>query len=378
MSIFEARRAIKPYEHPHLIKYAHAIHESFWTPEHFTYDRDVNDYLVKLNATEQDILKKAMLAIGVIENKVKTFWARIDMRMPKTEIAIVGHTFAGNECYSEDTEVLTENGFKLFKDLLSSDKVAQYNLDTKEISFVSPTNYISKPFKGFLHNYEGKDSSIMITPNHEIITIHPLSKKRTKNKSIDGKWSHNYRFPVSGYLNNSNKELTPIERMLISLQADGSVMGCTPSGREAKRRDVVWSIKKERKIKRLIDILDKTGIEYNRRTRITDKHGEYTVISLRLPDYIDIDSIKNFGWVDLANLNPKYVSDFLEEVSYWDANRDGDSIAYYNCNKGAVDKLQAMAVLGGYTSYQSINRTAEQSALCERPQGGLPLTTKTT
>ena len=97
MSIFEARRAIKPYEHPHLVKYAHAIHESFWTPEHFTYDRDVNDYLVKLNATEQDILKKAMLAIGVIENKVKTFWARIDMRMPKTEIAIVGHTFAGNE-----------------------------------------------------------------------------------------------------------------------------------------------------------------------------------------------------------------------------------------------------------------------------------------
>ncbi len=96
-SIFEARRAIKPYEHPHLIKYAHAIHESFWTPEHFTYDRDVNDYLVKLNTTEQDILKKAMLAIGVIENKVKTFWARIDMRMPKTEIAIVGHTFAGNE-----------------------------------------------------------------------------------------------------------------------------------------------------------------------------------------------------------------------------------------------------------------------------------------
>lgn len=97
MSIFESRRAIKPYEYPHLIKYAHAIHESFWTPEHFTYDRDVNDFLVKLSEKEQDILKKAMLSIGIIENKVKTFWARIDMRMPKTEVAIVGHTFAGNE-----------------------------------------------------------------------------------------------------------------------------------------------------------------------------------------------------------------------------------------------------------------------------------------
>jgi len=44
-----------------------------------------------------------MLSIGVIENKVKTFWARIDMRMPKTEIAIVGHTFAGNEVIHQIT-----------------------------------------------------------------------------------------------------------------------------------------------------------------------------------------------------------------------------------------------------------------------------------
>ena len=38
-----------------------------------------------------------MLAISVVENKVKTFWARIDTRMPKTEISDVGHTFGGNE-----------------------------------------------------------------------------------------------------------------------------------------------------------------------------------------------------------------------------------------------------------------------------------------
>lgn len=97
MNIFDSRRTIQPYEYPHLVKYANVIHESFWTPEHFTYDRDINDFIDKLSDTERDIVKKAMLAIGVIENKVKTFWARIDMRMPKTEIAIVGHTFAGNE-----------------------------------------------------------------------------------------------------------------------------------------------------------------------------------------------------------------------------------------------------------------------------------------
>lgn len=97
MGIFDKRNTIQPYEYPNLIKYANAIHESFWTPEHFTYDRDINDFLTKLNDSEKEAVKRAMLAIGVIENKVKTFWARIDMRMPKTEIAITGHTFAGNE-----------------------------------------------------------------------------------------------------------------------------------------------------------------------------------------------------------------------------------------------------------------------------------------
>ena len=97
MDIFEKRDVIQPYEYPQLLKYVNAIHESFWTPDHFTYDRDVNDFLNKISETERTILKRTMLAIGVVENKVKTFWARIDLRMPKTEIADVGHTFAGNE-----------------------------------------------------------------------------------------------------------------------------------------------------------------------------------------------------------------------------------------------------------------------------------------
>ena len=103
MGIFEKRDTIQPYEYPNLLKYVNAIHQSFWTPDHFTYDRDINDFLVKLTPNEQDVIKKSMLAIGVVENKVKTFWARIDMRMPKTEIAMVGHTFSGNECIHQLT-----------------------------------------------------------------------------------------------------------------------------------------------------------------------------------------------------------------------------------------------------------------------------------
>lgn len=101
--IFSKADKVKPYTYPHLIKYVHAIHESFWTPEHFTYDRDVNDFKIKLSPQEQDVVKKSMLAIAQVENKVKTFWARIDIRLPKTEIALVGHSFANSECVHQLT-----------------------------------------------------------------------------------------------------------------------------------------------------------------------------------------------------------------------------------------------------------------------------------
>lgn len=96
-NIFEPRENIQPYEYEHLLKYADAIHESFWIPKHFTYDRDVREFRSNLTDSEREVVKRSMLSIGVVENKVKSFWARIDNRMPKVEISDVGHTFAGNE-----------------------------------------------------------------------------------------------------------------------------------------------------------------------------------------------------------------------------------------------------------------------------------------
>lgn len=103
MSIFDKRENIQPYEYPHLLEYAKAIHHSFWEVDHFTYDKDVKDFKVELSPVEQEVMRRSMLAISVIENKVKSFWARLDQRMPKTEISDVGYTFAGNEVVHRQT-----------------------------------------------------------------------------------------------------------------------------------------------------------------------------------------------------------------------------------------------------------------------------------
>ena len=42
--IFRGSSEMFRLEYPHLEEYGKAILNSFWIPEHFTYDRDVNDY----------------------------------------------------------------------------------------------------------------------------------------------------------------------------------------------------------------------------------------------------------------------------------------------------------------------------------------------
>lgn len=121
-NIFEERENIQPYEYPQLLKYTNAIWSAFWEPGHFTYARDKRDFEMDLPEYQKSIVERSMLAIGVVENKVKTFWARIDMRMPKTEISDAGHTFAGNEVVHRRTYefLLNELGLsKKFEEVLT-------------------------------------------------------------------------------------------------------------------------------------------------------------------------------------------------------------------------------------------------------------------
>lgn len=97
MDIFTPRDNIKPYEYPELIGYMDAIHKSFWTVDEFNFDADVKIFKTELSPEEKEAIKRCMLAISQVEVAVKSFWARLDMRMPKPEIAFVGASFGDSE-----------------------------------------------------------------------------------------------------------------------------------------------------------------------------------------------------------------------------------------------------------------------------------------
>jgi ribonucleoside-diphosphate reductase beta chain len=95
--LFEPRVSLKPYEYPELEEYVNAIRHSYWVHTEFNYTSDIQDFKVGVTDKEREIIKRALLAISQIEVAVKSFWAEIQNRFPKPEVAAVGATFAESE-----------------------------------------------------------------------------------------------------------------------------------------------------------------------------------------------------------------------------------------------------------------------------------------
>lgn len=73
-------------------------------------------------------------------------------------------------CYTPDTEVLTDKGWKYFKDLDKTEKVATLNPKTNEIEYQKPREYVEKFFEGKLYHVKGRFIDIKVTPTHKLYT----------------------------------------------------------------------------------------------------------------------------------------------------------------------------------------------------------------
>ena len=86
------------------------------------------------------------------------------------------YTLSG-ECYDEETEILSDNGWKYFKDLLPNDTICTLNLTTKEIQYQQPLRYINKWYEGEMIKFKNIKFDLLVTPKHRMIYTHPNVKK---------------------------------------------------------------------------------------------------------------------------------------------------------------------------------------------------------
>lgn len=285
----------------------------------------------------------------------------------KDTVSIEGNS----ECYSSDTEILTEHGWVEFPELQKGSKVAIYDRTTKQIDFEVPSRYIEKDYDGDMHLYESECTNIMVTENHELFLKNCNTGVELRVKSKDTNTMRNYFYPSSGCGNGELTDLTDFERLLIAIQADGCVTALSPCLVNKNSTRIGFVLSKLRKIVRLRQILTNLNIPFSEGTNTRNQ----TTINFSLRDYanlVELNKIKSFGWVDITKINQKWCQDFIYELSHWDCHtyRDGGYV-YYNTNVEALDKVQAVVALSGFRGILSISRSVEEILKLPLPDGSI-------
>lgn len=96
------------------------------------------------------------------------------------KIGITAPPFHPN-CYDKETEVLTNVGWKYFKDLNNEDLLFTLNPDTKIPEWQEPINLIKYKYKGKMIKYLSDRFDLVVTPNHRMLTQNMDSSVKDKS-----------------------------------------------------------------------------------------------------------------------------------------------------------------------------------------------------
>jgi len=101
-------------------------------------------------------------------------WVKVPSIPANSEIEIY--------CYSDDTEILTEEGWMSLREVVENKKhikVATLNPEKDVVEYHYPTRYFKLPYKGKLFRQKGRGIDICVTPNHRLWV-----RTKTKDKKF--------------------------------------------------------------------------------------------------------------------------------------------------------------------------------------------------
>lgn len=246
-----------------------------------------------------------------------------------------------DECVKEGTEILTEAGFVKIEDLDKQARVAQYDQNTKEISFTVPLRHIKNEFNGKLKRFSGdKHGSISVTPNHEMLLRNTKTGEQSKRFAKDVNPSGYWRFPCAGLGSGPDGELTTHEKLMIALQADGSIHRRYKDG----RCSLLFSFVKQRKIDDFLSLMNEGDWTFAEIKSYKNKRR----FIVRGVDNASKMLWDTFGIDELSSEKAKQIIEYMVK---WDGSRVSDKNYYYSSVvKENTEFYQCVATLAGYKS----------------------------
>lgn len=266
------------------------------------------------------------------------FWKVVTEYLPQLKDKIMerdGTIVIRPDCYDDKTQVLTDSGFKLFKDLSDQDLVATVHEDGA-YTFTKPLKYVNQNYKGKMYHFKDHHGKVdlMVTPNHRMIVERNGKEEVILAEDMLEKGNHTLTMTRSGEQDIFYRHLTNYERLMIAFQADGSYQTGT--------NKVRFSFSKQRKMDRLESLLNEQEISFSK-YYLSDGRVEYNV-NVPADDFT-----KDFSWVETSKVSYIYAKQFIEELSYWDATRRDDlRFKFDTTNQEVIKTVELLAIAAGY------------------------------
>lgn len=228
------------------------------------------------------------------------------------------------DCLPDYSEILTDKGYKKISELTLNDKIANYDSKDGCIFFDFPKNIIKrqKRIDEKIYEFYNKVKNISITAseNHRMAVIGNMDLKAKECNNLIIK---DFIFNGHGLKTNINNLYSNNDIRIISwIVGDGSFK-ITHNNRSDNYR-IRFGLKKERKINRLLQLLNEENIQYS---IITDnKQTTITINTKCSKKYLDYLNYRKHFPINFILINREQAKKLLEEL----IQIDGDYETYKN------------------------------------------------
>ncbi|GLI54132.1 anaerobic ribonucleoside-triphosphate reductase [Thermodesulfovibrio yellowstonii] len=257
-------------------------------------------------------------------------------------------TRVGFQCLSEDTEILTLDGWKRYNEVEIGDSIYTFNINNGEIETKLVTYVFRKEYSGIMYNLKNRSQSQLISPNHRVVRkVFNTEKYRLDRIEDLLSYSSPLIIPVAGENKNPDYPISDEELKLLSwILSEGSIE------REGSHRVSIYQSKETHpeNYEEIIQLLEDLNFEYT----VKEQHslGKCEHIRLKPKSSKAIHEligakIKKFPEY-LYRLSKRQARLFLETYLKGDGWTEKFRKRITVTEEKAKDFITAIAVLAGY------------------------------
>ncbi len=251
-------------------------------------------------------------------------------------------------CHDDQTDVLTDQGWKRFADLDGSERLLTMDAQTHEAYYDKPVKLVSKPYSGPMHYYSAKGLNYAVTPDHTMLYGQRKHGKpldwRTQERQEIATWNNKFVKKVIDWTQSDDPALTDDWLTFLGwFGSEGSI------NKDLTRVCITQSAEREA-YQRIFALCERLGFN-------PKKHGDHVLINStklarelaqwgrtqlvrRVPDFVRNASARQIG---------VYLDAYAEGDGYWHGTRE----VIYTSSPQMADDLQELILKTGMPSVVS-------------------------